>query len=346
MSRRVLACAALALALAPPAAAGNASWAASQIKLVTAKGLMGGAAGSFRPDDDLTAGALADLAAGLSGKEQPVPADPTAPVTIAQLDAQLVRTLGLIPAAKEFAAGVRAAGLTPTGYFGTEVVARLLGLRINHPTSQDGLELGPTDVATRAEAAWSAARILGFGGGEADYVAKLADSFQLSPLEGLQRDVLQTAISLVGEPYVWGGTSEAPQDPFGTGKQVPGGFDCSGLVWRVYKLQAYPGADALAGTLKGRTTYAMSGEVPRAKRIPLAELQPGDVVFFGEHGPKSKPAEVDHTGIYLGGGWFVHSSEQGVSVSSLAFDWYSSRFAWGRRPLAEAGLEQQSTSSR
>ncbi len=340
MSRRVLFCAAVALALAAPAAAAPAagSWAQPQIKVVTARGLMGGKAAGFRPDDPLTAGDLTGLVAGLTGKDVPAAPDPGSPVTLAQLDAQLVRAIGMQPAARQFSTVVRNAGLTPPRSFGTEVVARLVGLRVNHPASQDSLELGPENVATRAEAAYSAARILSFTGGEADFVAKLAGAFELPALVGLQRSVLQTAISLVGYPYVWGGTSESPQDPFATGTKVPGGFDCSGFVWRVYKLQAYPGAESLADTLKGRTTFAMSGEVPRSKRIGLAKLQPGDVIFFGDAGPASKPAQVDHMGIYLGDGWFVHSSEQGVALAPLSLDWYATRFAWGRRPIAEAAL--------
>ena len=43
-------------------------------------------------------------------------------------------------------------------------------------------------------------------------------------------------------------------------------------------------------------------------------------------------------GIYLGNGWFIHSSEEGVELAPLSSDWYAKRFAWGRRPLAEAGL--------
>ena len=337
MTRHILVCAALGLVFASPAAAAR-SWALPQIKLVTAKGLMGGTASGFRPDDPLSQGELGDLVAGLTGTEAPVAANPGAPATIGQLDAQLIRALGLIPAARQFSAGVRAAGFTPRTGFGTEVVARLLGLRVDHPAAQDALELRATDPATRAEAAYSAAHILAFGGWEADWAAKLAAGFQLPAVTGLQHDLLQTAISLVGHPYVWGGTSERTQDPFDTGKQVPGGFDCSGFVWRVYKLQAYAGAEALPATLKGRSTYAMSGEVKPAQRIPLAQLEPADLVFFGAHGRRSKPAEVDHTGIYLGNGWFIHSSEEGVELGLLSSDWYAKRFAWGRRPLAEAGL--------
>jgi hypothetical protein len=340
MSRRALLFAALALVFASPAAAAppQRSWALAQIKVVTKKGLMGGTANGFRPDDPLTQGELADLVQGLTGRETPVPAAPAAPATIGQLDAQLVGALGLLPVARQFTAGARAAGLVPRSGFGTEVVARLLGLRIDHPAAQDLLEPRPTDLASRAEAAYSAAKILGFAGGEAAYIAKLGSTFALPAVTGLQRAVIQTAISLVGYPYVWGGTTELPQDPFSTGNIVPGGFDCSGFVWRVYKLQTYAGADGLGATLKGRSTYAMSGEVKPAQRIPLAQLEPGDLVFFGAHGSRSKPAEIDHMGIYLGSGWFVHSSLQGVALAQLTSDWYSKRFAWGRRPLAEAGL--------
>jgi cell wall-associated NlpC family hydrolase len=42
-------------------------------------------------------------------------------------------------------------------------------------------------------------------------------------------------------------------------------------------------------------------------------------------------------GIYVGNGWFVHSSSQGTTMTTLS-GWYAERFAWGRRPLREAGL--------
>jgi cell wall-associated NlpC family hydrolase len=339
MTRRVVLCAALALIFASPAAtAAQPSWALPQIKLVTKKGLMGGTANGFRPDDPLTQGDLADLVQGLTGTSMAVPVNPTALATIGQLDAQLVAGLGLLPAARQFTAGVRAAGLTPRSGFGTETVARLLGLRVDHPAAQDLLEPRPTDLASRAEAAYSAAKILGFAGWETGYVTKLASTFELPAETGLRRAVLQTAISLVGYPYVWGGTSELPQDPFSTGKIVPGGFDCSGFVWRIYKLQAYAGADGLGATIKGRSTYAMSGEVRPAQRIALAQLEPGDVLFFGAHGRRSKANEIDHAGVYLGNGWFVQASEQGVALTTLSSAWYAPRFAWARRPLAEAGL--------
>jgi cell wall-associated NlpC family hydrolase len=81
----------------------------------------------------------------------------------------------------------------------------------------------------------------------------------------------------------------------------------------------------------------MSGEVGKPLRIDPTALAPADVVFFGSRGPKSKPAEVGHMGIYVGNGWFVHSSSAGVTLQPLQ-GWYSTQLAWARRPLAEAGL--------
>jgi cell wall-associated NlpC family hydrolase len=263
-------------------------------------------------------------------------ADPGKPVTIATLDARLVGALGLTPAANTFRRNAAAAGVKVPSRFGTEAVARLLGLRLNHPAGDDALELLPTDPATRAEAAYSVAQLLNFDGWEVEGLLQLADAFVLPELTDWQTRILTTAAARIGMPYIWGGTSDGPETSFGVSSR--GGYDCSGFVWRVYKLQSYPGEGALASTLRGRTTYQMSGEVPRAQRIGLAKLQPADVIFFGDKGPRSQPAQVGHMGIYLGNGWFIHSSGYGVAVARLD-GWYAREFAWGRRPLAEAGLE-------
>jgi cell wall-associated NlpC family hydrolase len=343
MRRPVLLVVVLSALLPAAALAGTAqpgrSWAAPEIKLVTSRGLMGATdPAAFRPDDPLTRGALAGLVSALTeGTAAPgAQADgDAAPVTMAGLDAGLVRGLGLRDSAAAFAAGARAAGLAPPARFGTEVVARLLGLRTNHPAGRDDLELLPSDTATRAEAAYSAARILRFSGWESEAVRTAAAGFALPSLTPWQKRVLAVGVSLIGYPYVWGGESEQAESPFGV--QARGGFDCSGFVWRVFKLQPYTGGTALAGTLRGRTTYQMSAEVPKAQRIAFEVLEPADIVFFGAKGPRSKPAQVDHMGIYLGNGWMIHSSGYGVALAPLD-GWYRARFAWGRRPLAEAGL--------
>ena len=344
------------------------NWAAPQIATVVAHKLMGAKnVKKFRPNAALTHQTLTSLSADLKaqlGSTTPPPgadtgtgtttgttttgdttttpavSDPAAPQTMAQLDRSLVQTIGLGKAAKQFTQGARADGLTVPGRFGFEVVARLLGLRLNHPAAQDFLELRPQDPATRAETAYSTAQILGFGlladSWQIAQVKSVAATFTLPQVNDWQLQILNVAFSKIGMPYVWGGTSDGTETNFGV--TARGGYDCSGFVWRVYKLQSYPDEGTLASTLQGRTTYAMSVEVPRAERISFKKLQPADVIFFGTKGAKSKGSQVIHTGIYVGNGWFIHSSDEGVALTQLA-GWYKQKFAWGRRPLREAGLE-------
>lgn len=119
--------------------------------------------------------------------------------------------------------------------------------------------------------------------------------------------VLMRAIGLVGTPYRYGGNT--PQ----------GGFDCSGLVGFVYR-------DA-AGLNLPRTT----GEIAtvRAPKVARDALAPGDLVLFGQRG------RVDHIGIYVGEGRFVHAPSRGgtVRLDALNGHYWRDRFAGGRRLL-------------
>jgi len=324
------------------AAAGTTSWAQPQIKAVVAAGLLADDVASFGPDLPLTQSALRGALETLSlASEDAAPsryrvAAPARPVTIRELDAALVGFVGLGAAARAITAQLRAAALEPKLGAGTETVARLLGLRVNHPAADDGRELGLNDPATRAEAAYSLARVLTLSSWDIERTRSQAETFVLPMLTDWQRNVLSRAVSFVGFPYIWGGTSELPQQLFG--RPAPGGFDCSGFVWRVFKLEPFEGASALASVLRGRTTYQMSGEVGPARRIKKAQnIQPGDLLFQGAAGQRSTPAQVDHAAIYLGGGWFVHSSGGGTTLHPFE-GWYRDRFAWARRPLREAGL--------
>jgi cell wall-associated NlpC family hydrolase len=325
----------LGLIFAPAAVAKPSapSWAQAEIRLVVSRGLLPKSAAA-RPDEPLTQGELAGLVAALTYQPPAAPSDPQAPATMAQLNAKLVGALGLSSSATRFLQAARTVGLKPPSRFGTEAVARLLGLRTNHPAAQDARELRHDEFATRAEAAYSAARILKFKGWELESAKTAAAAFSLPALDSWEKRVLATAVGRIGLPYIWAGTSDLPQAPLGV--QVNGGFDCSGFAWRVFK-QRYPGGGALAATVKGRTAAAMAGEVPPAKRIAFARLRPADLVFFGRSGTRSKPGQVDHMGIALGNGWMIHSSRYGVALVELT-GWYRDHFAWGRRPLAEAGL--------
>jgi cell wall-associated NlpC family hydrolase len=347
---RLPAAAALLLALlAAPAWASNRqeTWAASAIRLTTSRGLFPATPATFRPAAPLTREALAALVAALGGTSVANPARADAEVTIAGLDAAIVRALGLRGVAEQFTAVARSAGLDPPSRFGTEVVARLLGLRHDLPAPLDGLERQPGQAATRADAAFSAARVLTLGvpvpadardravrspaadaeaGAGVHYVKGLADEFAIPVLSPLQREIVHTALSLIGYPYVLGGDDE----------RAGPGFDCSGFVWRVFRLASYPGAAGLARTLPARTAAQMALDVPRAERVGAAELEPADLVFFRPT-PEARVSSIDHVGIYLGNGWLIESAGQGVSLGRL--DWYGKGFAWGQRPLAELRLE-------
>ena len=123
--------------------------------------------------------------------------------------------------------------------------------------------------------------------------------------KGRVKTVLQRALALLGTPYRWGGTS--PDN----------GFDCSGLVSYVFR-------------------NALGIELPRVSRemaqtgdliSDRAKLNEGDLVFFGRSG------RVDHVGIYVGEGRFVHAPSTGkdVMVSSLETGYWSGKFMQARR---------------
>jgi cell wall-associated NlpC family hydrolase len=122
-----------------------------------------------------------------------------------------------------------------------------------------------------------------------------------------RNEVLFRALGLVGTPYRYGGTT--PE----------GGFDCSGLVGFVYR-------DA-AGVALPRASAAIAAlAVPRVKR---AELVAGDLVFFGSR------RGVNHIGIYVGEGRFVHAPSSGgtVRLDSLEGAYWKDSFLDARRVL-------------
>jgi len=102
---------------------------------------------------------------------------------------------------------------------------------------------------------------------------------------GLFGGVVRLALEHQGEPYVWGAAG-------------PDRFDCSGLVWYVFRQ---------LGVSLPRT---VAGQYKSGRPIPKDQLQPGDLVFFRNLG---------HVGIYIGSNQFVHAPHTGsfVRVESL-----------------------------
>lgn len=126
--------------------------------------------------------------------------------------------------------------------------------------------------------------------------------------------ILSTAFSYRGTRYVTGGTSRS------------GGFDCSGLTTTVFKKN---------GIHLPRTAREQSGV---GKRVGMDNLRKGDLVFFRTN----RGVRVNHVGIYVGAGKFIHASSGGgrVQVSSLNEGYYNRRFAGGRR-VAGAGSKKK-----
>ena len=108
---------------------------------------------------------------------------------------------------------------------------------------------------------------------------------QSRPSSAIYRPVLDVAIAQLGAPYRYGGTT-------------PRGFDCSGLVYYVYRRVG------IQVPRSAREQYRF------AQPVPLDELLPGDLVFF-----KRTFHSVSHVGIYAGNARFIHAPSKGRAVS-------------------------------
>src|SRR5690242_7431404 len=155
-----LAATAAALASAAPAMAiSKASWDRKQQSQVVRAGLMQRLPGGFHGEQPLTSDQLSQAFTALSAKTgTPAATVSSAPLSITRFDALLTAQLGLSAQAQTFQDQAKSAGLNPPSYFGSEVVARLLGLHFNHTFPHEELELYPWETITRAEAAYSLAQ--------------------------------------------------------------------------------------------------------------------------------------------------------------------------------------------
>jgi cell wall-associated NlpC family hydrolase len=310
-----------------------ANWDAAEQRLVLSDGVMseatgGGFAGATALTTQAESLALGAIAARTD--TAPIAFDTAVPITVVRFDELLVDQLGLSDVAEHVQQVAAAAGLAPPAYFGSEVVARYLGLRYDHPAGEDKLELYPWNQITRAEAAHSFAALLGFEAWVLPAAREVLAGFSLPQYTTAQREVLRIAVSKIGMPYVWGGTTDGTADGL-----EHGGYDCSGFAWRVYKLSGLPWGK----TILGRTAAEQAGEIAKSKRIHLAAVQPGDLLFFGSahFDSKATNTNVIHEAIALSGQWAIHSSGQGVYVLPLTTGWLADSFTWARRVLPDVG---------
>jgi cell wall-associated NlpC family hydrolase len=318
---------------APSAKPTAADWDATAQRTVVGEGLMSEGGGSgFLGAEPLSAQADSQALAALAAREgtAPVSIGAGGPITVVRFDALLVEQLGLGEVAEHVQQVAQAAGLEPPGYFGSEVVARYLELRYEHPVGTQSLDLYPWSPITRAEAAYSFAQALGSAPGSQQWAIDSAretlSAFSLPHYDADQLEVLRIAVSKIGMPYVWGGTTDNTADGL-----EHGGYDCSGFVWRVYKVSGLPWGKQILG----RTAAEQAGEIPKSARIHLEDVQPGDLLFFGsaQFDSKATEANVIHEGLALSSEWAIHSSGQGVYVLPLTSGWLAQSFTWARRVL-------------
>ncbi len=100
-------------------------------------------------------------------------------------------------------------------------------------------------------------------------------------------NITKTAFSLLGIPYLWGGTSIK-------------GMDCSGFTKTVYYLNGV--------ILRRDASQQVHGGLLIDTSNGFDHVLPGDLLFFGEKASGDKPERIIHVGISLGKTEFIHAS--------------------------------------
>ena len=123
--------------------------------------------------------------------------------------------------------------------------------------------------------------------------------------QGDPQALLNEAYRYLGVRYVWGGNTA-------------NGIDCSGFVKNVFATQGF------------RLPRLGSDQMAYGVPVPKDQLQAGDRLYFGR---RTNRVGVTHTGLYIGGGYFIHasSSRHGVAISHLSEDLFARIYVCARR---------------
>jgi len=120
-----------------------------------------------------------------------------------------------------------------------------------------------------------------------------------------QMNAVIAAKKQINKKYRWGGANPHT------------GFDCSGLMQYAYK------------TSRINLPRTAAAQYKHTKRVSMKNLKVGDLIFF--HTRRTR-ALVNHVGIYLGGGKFIHAPRRGklVSIAELNGYWRKKAVGAGR----------------
>jgi cell wall-associated NlpC family hydrolase len=225
-------------------------------------------------------------------------------------------------------------------------LARVLQIHFNHST--ESMDIEPTQLITRDEVAYS---IWWATSGSPQMTWQLTHAQQWytnivlptldpnDPTQAAQQQVTSYALSQIGYPYIYAGEWNAASPPgYCCGYQPKAGFDCSGFAWWVMKQyeSGYNAAQfrSYAGwSLPQRASSDMAHNT--IQPIAFPDLKTGDLMFFASDKGKNW-SDVDHVGIFLGNGWFIHSSSGNDGplldrTDSVQGHYYYDTFAFGRR---------------
>lgn len=120
-------------------------------------------------------------------------------------------------------------------------------------------------------------------------------------------NVISSAKTMLGLPYLWGGTSVK-------------GVDCSGFTKTSYFMNGYiiP-RDASQQVHAGDKVEILGADGNFDPAIALKNLKPADLLFFAGGKGSNPNARVTHVALYLGNGEFIHSAGT-VRINSMLKD--------------------------